>query len=261
MIRRQLITAVVVVVLMTLTLGLVYPLVVTGFAQVAFHNKANDSLVKVNGKVVGSSLLGQNFTDKDGNPLPKYFQPRPSAAGDGYDALSSSASNLGPSNPKLIGNVPGVAIGDDGKPLTTNPYATASDPYCVPVQSTDKDGNDVTDKAGNAVYDKNKDGSYVCDANTVPQRAIAYRALNDLAADREGAGRRRHRVGFGSRSRHLDCERRSAGATRRDRATPSARDSSWRRSRRTPTAAPSAFLGEKAVNVLELNLGLDKLGH
>ena len=128
MIRRQLITALVVVVVMTLTLGFVYPLVVTGFAQVAFHNKANDSLVKVNGKVVGSSLLGQNFTDKDGNPLPQYFQPRPSAAGDGYDASSSSASNLGPSNPNLIGNVPGVAIGDDGKPLTTNPYATPSRP-------------------------------------------------------------------------------------------------------------------------------------
>ena len=90
MIRRQLITALGVVVLMTVTLGFVYPFVVTGVAQVAFHSKANDSLVKVNGKLVGSSLLGQDFTDKDGNPLPKYFQSRPSAVG--YDASASSAS-------------------------------------------------------------------------------------------------------------------------------------------------------------------------
>ena len=69
MIRRQLLTALIVVVVMTVGLGFVYPLVVTGIAQVAFHNKANDSLVKVNGKVVGSSLLGQSFTDKDGNPI------------------------------------------------------------------------------------------------------------------------------------------------------------------------------------------------
>ena len=74
MIRRQLITALIVTVIMTVGLGLVYPLVVTGFAQVAFPNKANDSLVKVNGKVVGSSLLGQGFTDKNGNPIAKYFQ-------------------------------------------------------------------------------------------------------------------------------------------------------------------------------------------
>ena len=73
-------------IVLTVLLGLVYPLVVTGVAQVAFHDKANGSLVKANGKVVGSSLIGQNFTDKDGNPLPQYFQPRPSAAGDGYDA-------------------------------------------------------------------------------------------------------------------------------------------------------------------------------
>ena len=146
MIRRQLLTGLIVTVVMTLLLGLVYPLVVTGIAQVAFHDKANDSLVKVNGKVVGSSLLGQSFADKDGNPLPKYFQPRPSATSpDAYNAASSTASNLGPSNANLIGNVPGVAIGDDGKPITTNPYATTADPYCVPVPATDQDGHDLTD--------------------------------------------------------------------------------------------------------------------
>jgi K+-transporting ATPase ATPase C chain len=82
---------------MTVLLGLVYPGVMVGIAQVpGLKHKADGSLVAFNGKLVGSSLLGQNFTDKDGNPLPQYFQPRPSNAGKGYDPTSTSAGNLGP---------------------------------------------------------------------------------------------------------------------------------------------------------------------
>ncbi|KYH45844.1 potassium-transporting ATPase subunit KdpC [Branchiibius sp. NY16-3462-2] len=88
--------------ILTVILGIAYPLAMTGVGQVAFSNQANGSLVKVDGKTVGSSLIGQNFTDAKGNPLPQYFQPRPSAAGDGYDANASSGSNLGPNNPDLI---------------------------------------------------------------------------------------------------------------------------------------------------------------
>lgn len=87
---------------LTVMLGIAYPLAMTGVGQVAFNHQANGSLVEVNGKTVGSSLIGQNFTDAKGNPLPQYFQPRPSAAGDGYDANASSGSNLGPNNPDLI---------------------------------------------------------------------------------------------------------------------------------------------------------------
>lgn len=95
--RRQLFAALAMTVALTVLTGLVYPLAVTGASQVLFKHKANGSLIERNGKIVGSALLGQNFANA------KYFQPRPSAAGsDGYDGLSSGASNLGPSNPKLL---------------------------------------------------------------------------------------------------------------------------------------------------------------
>jgi K+-transporting ATPase ATPase C chain len=101
--RRQLVTAFLATVVLTVLLGIVYPLVVTGVAQVVFPHQAGGSLVKVGGKVVGSSLIGQRFSDAQGNPLPQYFQPRPSAAGtNGYDPTASGASNLGPSNPALL---------------------------------------------------------------------------------------------------------------------------------------------------------------
>jgi K+-transporting ATPase ATPase C chain len=82
---------------LTVITGLAYPLLIWLVAQVpGLQDKANGSIIEVNGKPVGSSLIGQLFTDKDGNALPQYFQSRPSAAGNGYDPLSTSASNLGP---------------------------------------------------------------------------------------------------------------------------------------------------------------------
>lgn len=87
---------------LTVVLGVGYPLVVTGIGQLVLPWQANGSLVAVDGKVVGSSLIGQSFTDADGNPLPEWFQPRPSAAGDGYDGGASSGSNWGPENADLI---------------------------------------------------------------------------------------------------------------------------------------------------------------
>lgn len=88
--------------LLTAVLGVGYPLVITGIGQVALPNQANGSTVSVDGETIGSRLIGQSFSDADGNPLPEWFQPRPSAAGDGYDAGASSGSNLGPENPDLI---------------------------------------------------------------------------------------------------------------------------------------------------------------
>jgi K+-transporting ATPase ATPase C chain len=89
----------------TVLCGIVYPVLMWGVAQVGFKNQADGSLVSYKGQVVGSSLLCQEFTDAKGNPLPQYFQPRPSAAGKGYDPTSSGASNLGPSNPVLLNAV------------------------------------------------------------------------------------------------------------------------------------------------------------
>lgn len=89
--------------LLTLVLGVGYTFLITGIGGLVFPAQAAGSLVRdADGTVVGSSLIGQSFLGPDGEPLPGFFQPRPSAAGDGYDGGSSSGSNLGPENPELI---------------------------------------------------------------------------------------------------------------------------------------------------------------
>jgi potassium-transporting ATPase KdpC subunit len=96
----------------TIVLGIAYPLVITAVAQIpGLKNRADGSLIKRNGAVVGSKLIGQSFTDAKGNPLPQYFQPRPSAAGAGYDPTLSGASNLGPES--IVDTLPNPADKSD----------------------------------------------------------------------------------------------------------------------------------------------------
>jgi K+-transporting ATPase ATPase C chain len=178
--RRQLLTAAAATLVLAVLTGLIYPVAVWAIGQGVFNFRANGSFIKnAKGQVVGSALIGQEFLDKQGNALVQYFQPRPSAAGSGYTATSSGATNLGPGDPRLVGFVPGLNTLDlGGNPSKTNPFASPADPYCVPTDA--KTGNPVISTSSGQQYAKNKDGTYVCDANTIPQRAIAYRQLNEL---------------------------------------------------------------------------------
>lgn len=204
--RRQLLPALMMMVVFTVVTGLIYPLVVTGVSQVAFNDKADGSLIEnANGDLVGSGLIGQTFTE------PQYFHPRPSAAGDGYDPTISSGSNLGPTNPKLL-------VGTKDDPAT-----------------------------------KDVDESFA----GVEQRAAAYREENGLADDAEvpvdavtasasgldpniSVANARLQAARVADERNLD----------RDVVLDLVHQHTARRA--------LGFLGEDAVNVLQLNLALDK---
>ena len=277
--KRDIITSAIGILVLTLVFGILYPLVITGISQVAFPGNANGQQVHVDGKLVGSQEIGQNFSTqvykngkpvmKNGepvtNPDPRYFQPRPSASGaNGYDPSgftcttptcgASSASNLGPSDPRLVGFIPGFNTVDlNGNPSKTNPFANSSDPYCVP---TDKQGNAVISPAPGQKYAKNSDGTYVCSSGTVPERASAYRQLNNLsdktlvpvdAVTASGSG--------------LDPDITVANAELQAPRVAQARHVSVAAVRRLidqhTNGHPWGFLGEKTVNVLDLNLALN----
>ena len=120
-------------VVMTVATGVIYPFAIWGIGQLAFPAQANGSLIVKDGEVIGSSLIGQNFTS------PQYFHGRPSAAGTGYDAGASSGSNLGPTNDKLIKRIQGDAemlVADaPGKPIPADLVTTSAsglDPHISP---------------------------------------------------------------------------------------------------------------------------------
>jgi potassium-transporting ATPase KdpC subunit len=95
-IKRNVVSAALMVLVTTVLLGIIYPLIVTAIAQVVFPDQANGQLIEQNGKIIGSRIIGQGFSS------PGYFRSRPSAAGTGYDAANSAGSQLGPTNKKLI---------------------------------------------------------------------------------------------------------------------------------------------------------------
>jgi potassium-transporting ATPase KdpC subunit len=205
--RRQLLPAVMMMVIFTVVTGLIYPLAVTAVAQLGFHDKANGSLVEnADGDTVGSSLIGQNFTE------PRYFHPRASAAGDGYDPTLSSGSNLGPTNPKLL-------VGEKDDPATPD-------------------------------VDESFAG--------VEQRAAAYREENGLA---DGAPVPVDAVTASGSG--LDPDISVANARLQASRVADERGLSVDRVREIvddhTDGRALGILGEKAVNVLELNLALDRM--
>jgi potassium-transporting ATPase KdpC subunit len=132
--KKNLVTAVLMTVATTILLGIIYPLVVTGIARVAFPDKANGQLIQRDGKIVGSRIIGQPFTG------PGYFHSRPSAAGtNGYDAANSAGTNLGPTNKALIDRVKQSAetlqAENPGKPVPVDLVTTSAsglDPEITP---------------------------------------------------------------------------------------------------------------------------------
>src|SRR3984893_6467680 len=254
--RRQLLTAAATTLVLAVLTGIMYPFAVWAIGQGAFNYRANGSFIKnAKGQVIGSALIGQEFLDKQATPLAQYFQPRPSAAGTGYTANASAASNLGPGDPRLVGFIPGFNSVDlSGNTSATNPFATPDDPYCVPTDA--KTGNPVLSPSAGQQYAKNKDGTYVCDANTIPQRAIAYRQLNGLDAkaivpvDAVTAS-------FSGLDPDISVANADLQTARVAKARSLPVDTVMKLVKAHTDGRLLGVIGEKTVNVLDLNLALD----
>jgi K+-transporting ATPase ATPase C chain len=250
--------------------GVIYPAAVWAIGQVAFPFRANGSFIhNAKGQILGSPLICQEFLDKSGNALPQYFQPRPSAAGTGCapggeapgdSPNTSGATNLGPGDPRLVGFIPGLNTVDvNGNTSATNPFATPSDPYCVPMDAKTNAVVYSPPIATGDKYAKNKDGTYVCDPNTVPEMAIAYRQLNGLSPKAVVP---------------VDAVTSSFSGLDPDISVMNADLQAARvaTARKMPVATVMAMIkshtdgrlldiiGEKTINVLDLNLALDRLG-
>jgi potassium-transporting ATPase KdpC subunit len=192
---RALARALIVIVLATVIFGFAYPLVMTGFAQVAFKNKANGSLITRNGVVVGSRLAAQSFTS------PKYFQSRPSATAPAYNAGATTFANLGPTSPDLAKNVAAAAAAILKLEGPYNPGLTIHD---IPVDA-------VTTSASGIDPDISPDNAALQSKRIAAVRHLPLATVQGLIRD--------------------NTDGRSLG-----------------------------FFGEPGVNVLDLNLALDRLG-
>jgi potassium-transporting ATPase KdpC subunit len=192
---RNVVSSLIAIVAITLFFGFAYPAVMTGFAQVAFSHQANGSLLKVNGKVVGSSLAAQAFTS------PRYFHERPSATSPAYNAGGTTFANLGPTNPDLAKNVKAAA---QAILKLESPYNPGLTIHQIPVDAVTTSSSGID-----------------------PDISPAYAALQ---------------------SRRVAAVRHLPLATVQKLVQANTDGRSW------------SFFGEPGVNVLKLDLALDRLG-
>src|SRR5580704_6362221 len=225
----------------TVLTGLIYPAVITGIAQVVFRDQANGSLIVSNGQVVGSRLIGQNFSK------PEYFHPRPSAAGNGYDPTASAGSNLGPTSAKLINGTTKL----DDKKLEVVDFDGIKDRivhYCV--------DNDIP-------YDSSRPLDGFKDAQGNLDDVKLIKAFNDdkapllftpkapIPADAVTAS-------ASGLDPHISPGNAQAQAARVARARGVPVEQVQGLVTEHTDGRALGFLGEPSVNVLELNLALDK---
>lgn len=226
---------------LTILTGLIYPAVMTGLSETFFPKQANGSLVTMNGKVVGSSLIGQSFTK------PEYFHPRPSSAGNGYDATASGGSNLGPTSAKLLLGT--TKTDDKGKEIVD--FDGIEDRivhYCldndVPYESS-KPLDQFKDSQGNL------DDVKLINAFNDPKTPLVFKAKEPLPSD----------AITGSSSGldpHISPENADLQATRVAKARGVPSDKVQPLIARFTDRADLGFLGEPRVNVLLLNVALDQ---
>jgi K+-transporting ATPase ATPase C chain len=228
-------------VVMTVLTGLVYPAVVTGIAQVVFRDQANGSLIVANGQVIGSRLIGQNFSK------PEYFHPRPSAAGSGYDATASAGTNLGPTSAKLLNGTTKIddkkneVVDFDGVKDRIVHYCLDNDiafDSSVPLDAFKDAHGDIDDVKLIKAFNDDKAPLVFMPKAPIPSDAVTGSASGlDPHVSPGNAQMQAARV---AKARGVPVEQVQALIA-------------------THTAGRSlGFLGEPGVNVLELNLALDQ---
>jgi K+-transporting ATPase ATPase C chain len=226
----------------TILTGLVYPVVMTGVSQLLFPKQANGSLVSVNGKVVGSSLIGQNFSK------PEYFHPRPSAAGSGYDASASSGSNLGPTSAKLLHGTTKMddknneVVDYDGINLRVVHYCLDNDiayESSVPLDQFEDAKGDLDDvKLIKAFNDDKSPLMFKAQAAIPPDAVTASSSGLDP---------------------HISPANAETQAARVAKARNASVDQVQQLIAQSTEGADLGFLGEPRVNVLTLNIALDQM--
>jgi K+-transporting ATPase ATPase C chain len=225
---------------MTILTGLLYPAVVTVIAQMAFRDQANGSLIVSNGQVVGSRLIGQNFTK------PEYFHPRPSSAGMGYDPTASAGSNLGPTSAKFINGTTKMdekkqeVVDFDGIKDRIVHYCVENDlPYQSSIsldQFTDRDGN-LDDVKLIKAFNDDKSPLVFTPKTPIPADAVTASASGlDPHISPANAATQAARV---AKARGMTLAQVQALIAEHT------------------TGRSLGFLGEAGVNVLEINLALD----